>query len=55
MPSQRSKLKKLKHFKRKLRSFLLQHIFYSVEEYMYNYLVKYNALFAQSYCMSLER
>lgn len=42
------KLKNLKHFKRKLRSFLLQHIFYPVDEYMYNYLVKYNALFALS-------
>ena len=37
------------HFKRKMRSYLLPHTFYSIEKYMYNCLVKYNALFALLY------
>ena len=34
LPNKVKKLEKLQKFKRKLKYFLLQHIFYSVDEYM---------------------
>jgi hypothetical protein len=34
LPNKLKKLEKMEEFKRKLKYFLLQHIFYSVDEYM---------------------
>jgi len=37
------KVEKIEQFRRKLTAFLLQHIFYSIDEYLSYYLVKYSA------------
>jgi hypothetical protein len=36
LPSHMKKIEKMKHFKRELISFLLQHTFYFIDEYMHH-------------------